>query len=191
MKRITKSLLVGIFMLASISAVNAQNYKHSIGVVVGTMDGVSYKTFFSENLALKADLAYKYTVTYGGKYDYGYGYSSYNSYVSTFELNPNFLYQKNITSFGWGDLDWYAGGGVSIGYAFGGYGYSYGYGYGRGYGLGKFGVNASGGVELALTGKVPLAFDSDFRPGYGLLFGRGGTGSYFDWALTFGVRYCF
>ena len=183
MKKITKSLLVGIFMLAGVNAVSAQNHKFGIGAVVGTMDGVSFKVFLSENFALKADLAYKYTVTHGGKYDYyGYGSRYYNSIVHTFELNPNFFYQRNISSFGWGDLDWYAGGGVSIGYAFGYY-------YGNG--LGKFGVNASGGVELALTGKVPLAFDCDFRPGYGLLFNKDANSSYFDWALTFGVRYCF
>ena len=169
----TIKLFIGLFMLASISAVSAQNYKHSIGVTFGTLNGASYKTFFSENLALKADLAlYKYTVPGGGRAGWGW-----LGYIGTLELNPNLLYQKNISSWDWGNLDWYVGGGVSLGYA-----------YWRV--CGKFGVNASGGVELALS-KIPLAFDFDFRPGYGMLFDAANTQHYFDWGLAWSVRYCF
>jgi len=183
MKKLAKFLFVGLFMLTSVSMVNAQNYKYSIGAVVGTMDGASFKMFFSENLALQADLAFKYTVP-------GVSRNSWVGSINTFELNPNLLYQKNITSFDWGALDWYAGGGLALGYAFwsGAY-YGYGY-YGSGGGAGKFGINGTGGVELCLTNNIPLAFNFDFRPGYGLLFNRG-TVSYFDWALTWGVRYYF
>ena len=178
MKKITKSLLVGLFMLASVNAASAQNYKYGIGAVVGTMDGVSFKMFLSENLALQADLAYKYVVRTARAEGFRLSYG-----LHTFELNPNLVYQRNITSFGVGNLDWYAGGGVSLGYAFMSL-------WGQNsYGLGKFGVNGIGGVEFKFN--FPLAVGFDFRPGYGLLFGKDDTGSYFDWAVALSARYCF
>ena len=172
-------------MLASISAVSAQNYKHSIGLEFGTINAASYKTFFSENLALKADfIFYKYTVPGWSHAGMGLGVAWWG-WIGSVELNPNFLYQKNITSFGWGDLDWFVGGGVSLGYAIE-------------WASGKFGINADGGVELALK-KIPLAFDFSFRPGFGLLFtGKNNAfwngksaAPYFDWGLAWGVRYYF
>ena len=175
MKKIVKSLLIGTFMLVSINAATAQTYyKHSIGAVIGTIDGVSYKTFFTDNLALKADL--------------GWGYPG------VIQVNPNFMYQKNITSWDWGALDWNVGGGLSLGYSYW-YGGWYNIGYGGG---GKFGINALGGLELPLT-DIPLTFDFDFRPGYGMMFGGKNwtwingshTRSYFDWAITWGIRYYF
>ena len=178
MKKTMKLFFVGLFMITSVNVATAQSYKMGIGAVVGMMNGVSFKAFFSENFALKADLAYKYTIAatnVDGMHFYGG--------ANTFELNPNFIYQKNITSFGVGNLDWYAGGGVSIGMAFAHYGYVYGSAI-----AGKFGTNAIGGVELKFN--FPLAIDFDFRPGYGLTF-RNGTGSYFDWAITASARYCF
>ena len=174
-------------MLVSVSAATAQNYKHSIGLEFGTINAASYKTFFTPNLALKADfIFYKYTVPGWSRagWDYGYGYYGYYGWIGTVELNPNFLYQKNIKSFGWGDLDWFVGGGVSIGYALW-------------WAAGKFGINADGGVELALK-KIPLAFDFSFRPGFGMLFGGRNyywgskkVAPYFDWGLAWGVRYYF
>ncbi len=107
----------------------------------------------------------------------------------TLELNPNLVYQNIITDFGWGDLSWFAGAGLSLG--FGRYTNSAGeyvyegetypikegdydrYGdkdeHSAGPFSGKFGLNAIGGVELGLS-EVPLVFALDFRPGYGLFF---------------------
>jgi hypothetical protein len=56
--------------------------------------------------------------------------------------------------------------------------------------VGKFGVNAGGGVEFTFS-KIPLALQTDFRPGYGLLFDANDHVSYFDWSVNISARYCF
>jgi hypothetical protein len=179
MKKKINVLVMSILLLSMATISQAQPYKGGIGVVGGTMYGVQGKLFLMPKLALQADLAWKF-----GVYPLGQGFG-YSSFMSDFELNPNLLYQSNIQEWNWGQLDWFAGGGFSLGCAFNGYGYRYG-----GTLLGKFGINAAGGVELSLS-KIPLAFALDCRPGYGLLIDKYGGMSYFDWAVTVGVRYCF
>ncbi len=159
------SLVMGLML-----TVNAQApYKHSIGGTFVNMEAVSYKTFFNDNLALSVDLGFKWTI---GAFKGGSGL------LMSFEANPNFMYESAIGSKG---LYWLAGGGVSLGmglptYAGGGV-------------IGKFGVNAIGGIEYKFN--IPLTLQADFRPGYGLMFNSVGAGSYFDWGLCFGVRYTF
>jgi len=188
-KSIGKNLMVfvtGILML-SMSTLYAQPYKGGIGAVVGTTYGVDGKVFLSPKLALQADFGWKF-----GWFPFWYSTYRYSHYMSNLELNPNLLYQSNIQEWGWGQLDWFVGGGFSLGYALGLYNYNYyyyNYNYYR-YGAGKFGVNAMGGVELALK-KVPLAFSVDFRPGFGLLFSKNTTIPYFDYCLNASIRYCF
>ncbi len=149
----------------------------------------------------------------------------------TFELNPNLIYRSSIAEWNFGGLSWFVGGGISLG--FGKYtntdgkwsyegeqGYIYEGTYDH-YGdklirptygplSGKFGLNAIGGVELALS-SIPLTFGIDFRPGYGLFFdhfSEDGVEEYgdetitwkesgniyhniFDWKLGITARYCF
>jgi hypothetical protein len=174
MKKELKLLVMSLLLLSTMTILQAQPYKGGIGVVIGTMYGIQGKGFLTPKLALQGDLAWKI-----GVYD-----GFYSGYMSDFELNPNVLYQSKIDKWGWGQLDWFAGGGLSLGYAFGKH-----YGYNRAV-AGKFGINAAGGLELSLS-KVPLAFALDFRPGYGLLFNKNYRASYFDWGITIGVRYCF
>ena len=53
--------------------------------------------------------------------------------------------------------------------------------------MGEFGLNAIAGIEFAFSKAVALSFD--FRPGYGLAYRSGGTGSFFDWGLQLGLRF--
>lgn len=139
MKKILLSLAVVLGMAAM---ANAQDYKHSVGAVVGNMYGVSYKGFIFgvDGLALQADLGVKLSnfgknftqttkvdQTIDGTSQAGFPVSATTSYpVSgavnppsydyfTFELNPNIVYQMAIKEFGFGKLSWYAGGGISLG----------------------------------------------------------------------------
>lgn len=176
MKKTKINILVAIFIvIATLSAQAQAPYKHSIGVVTGNLNGVSYKTFLSDHLALQADLGYKCIVTSGQHAN--------NVFVQSFELNPNIMYEKNITK----GLYLFGGGGISLGYSWMTY-YDFWTGYYR-YDLGKFGINAIGGAEYKFN--IPLTLQADFRPGYGLLFGNHNTWSYFDWALCASVRYTF
>ena len=170
-----KVLFIGLALVALGATTYAQApYKHSIGGVVGTFYGASYKTFaFGEKLPLQVDLGTKLSIWRGAFWGV--------------DVNPNLMYQQPISNIG---LYWFAGGGVSLGYAFG-YGglyRSYGYGYGS-FGSGRFGVNAIGGVEYKF--KFPLTLQTDFRPGFGLLFRKGYSAAYFDWGITVSARYTF
>ena len=187
MKRKIKVLVASILLLSMTAVSYAQPYKGGVGLVVGNLYGVQGKLFLTPKLALQADLAWKLG-TYPSNYHLHLSY-----YISDFELNPNLLYQSNIAEWGWGQLDWFVGGGLSFGCAFVSWDYNrYHYISGHYFGsaaAGKLGVNAIGGVELSLS-KVPLAFAVDLRPGYGLVFRDWGI-SYFDWGVTASVRYCF
>ena len=207
MKKTFFSALMLLFTLT----VCAQDYTHSIGVNVGSMYGVSYKGFIFgvDGLALQADLGVRLGITSkavsGNFYVKVGGTNTHATYSElwcdpvyfTFEANPNIIYQSNIASWDFGSLDWYAGGGVSLGLMK----------WADNWGNiskadvdGKFGINAIGGLELGFSG-APLALSLDLRPGYGLMFGNDkdnelGTetrwdASFFDWALVAGLRYCF
>ncbi len=212
---------------------NAQNsYKHGVGVVVGNLEGFSYKYFLTENLAIQADLGFKAissgvgSYTYNGKMTYTDGTitklssadadpedlsSEYPFEGWTLEVNPNLVYQKPIKDFGWGNLSWFAGAGLSLGlgkycttYWWDAYYHHYGSktNSDRGSISGKFGLNAVGGVEL-LFSKLPIAVGVDFRPGYGLFFDHVSrkyndyklTGNnyahMFDWTVGVSARWCF
>ncbi|MDR1878693.1 MAG: hypothetical protein LBQ64_03925 [Bacteroidales bacterium] len=138
-------------------------YKQGIGIVTGFMHGASYKTFIlGDKLALQADLSVKANIRRG-------------TFWSLDMLAPNIMYQQEISNL---RLYWFAGGGFSLGYAFTGL---------KDYG--KFGLNAMGGVEYKF--KFPLTVQADFRPGYGLLFRKQFSDSYFDFSLNVSARYTF
>ena len=166
MKRIVKFGLVLTLMMSLLQVSYAQ-YTHSIGATVGSMNGFSYKGVFG-SLAEQAYLGLKLTE---GAFEH------YSWNVFTVELNPNLMYQANAT----GGLYWFVGGGLSLGYCFDHAGYYVD--------LGKFGLNAIGGLEYKFG--IPLTLQFDFRPGFGLLFDDYGHAGYFDWGLNLGVRYTF
>ena len=172
-----KKLIVATMLMALVAGASAQNYNASIGGTVGSMYGVTFKGFFLpvDGLGLVADLGVNLFEPVGKGGGWGTAY--------TFELNPNILYQGEIASWGWGDLAWFAGGGLSLGLLNGIDAPAQAC-------IGKFGVNSLGGAEIALS-SVPLAFSADFRPGYGLGFSKNTTASFFDWKVVASVRYIF
>ncbi|MDR1793443.1 MAG: hypothetical protein LBR36_08425 [Bacteroidales bacterium] len=177
-----KVVTLSILMFISASWLHAQEapYKYGIGVNVLSMEAVSFKAFMSPKLAIEMELGYKWTYPGGRQssaYGWGYGYY-YSYYLPTLELSPNFVYQSNIKDWQWGRLDYLVGGGLSIGYT---------WWWGR---SGKLGLNAIGGVELKFN-KIPLAVQTDFRPGYGMVFRKGFTYHFFDWGINISARYCF
>lgn len=202
-----KILLLAVAALASLGAF-AQNYEHSAGVVVGNLNGLSYKHFISDELAIQADLGFGIVSTSGSavwskKTSLSGNEASTKTKLQsqanlwTFQIAPNFIWQKNIASMDWANLDFFVGGGISLGYAKltnlkvkKGETISNINGnetktelkeksfedqeksdwdnfYEKAYG--KFGINAIAGVEFAFTG-APITVGVDFRPGYGLLF---------------------
>ena len=199
-----KTLLAAALLLGALT-ISAQDYTHSIGATVGNMYGVSYKGFIFgvDGLALQADLGVKIsnygkaatiTTRVDGNSNTNSGTFANSQDYFTFEVNPNVVYQRDITSGGWGKLSWYAGGGISIGMMKSGASGNF---YMDDNGAlhdfwwavsaridtdgdgskdadavdlgGKFGFNAVGGVEMSLAG-APLVIGLDFRPGYGLQF---------------------
>lgn len=175
MKKTRINIFIAAFLLVTTFSIQAQApYKHSIGITTGTFEAVSYKTFFSDNLALQADFGYKVIVSAGQH--------AHNILVQSLELNPNLMYEKNITK----GLYFLGGGGLSLGYSWSTY---YDWYYSVRADFGKFGINAIAGVEYKFN--IPLTVQFDFRPGYGLLFAQHSTWSYFDWNLCAGVRYTF
>ena len=174
MKRLFFSLAVLLFATTSI----AQNQE--IGLVVGGLNGLSYKKHMSENFAIQTDLAVGFQSTQLGIMGDG-DYIPLQTDIFDFILNPNFLYHKDLKYGVYVEF----GGGVSAGLmqtlrtinpAT----------------LGKFGINAMAAVGYTMD-KLPLAFGLDFRPGYAmsinvpmeLLINQ------FDWHLAASVRYCF
>lgn len=167
MKKIFTVLAAALMMTVNASA------QHEIGGIVGGLMGASYKYWFTDNIALQADLAVGLTQAAGSTSGY-----SWNTGMYDFTINPNALYHFELPM----NFKVYTGGGISFGmanYLNGGDGNSL---------MGKFGLNATAGVSYDIQA-VPLVLAFDFRPGYGLGFRDGGTLNYFDWKIAFAVRY--
>lgn len=175
MKKIFTVLAAALMVTVSASA------QHEIGGIVGGMNGASYKYWFSDNLALQADLAVGLTQAAGSTNGYGWSNGVYD-----FTINPNVLYHFELPM----NFKIYTGGGINFGLvsalantATEGVN-------------GKFGINAAVGVTYDFD-NVPLVLAFDFRPGYGLEFWGekysglvpAGSLSYFDWKIAFAVRY--
>jgi len=164
---------------ALMMAVTTMQAKHEIGGIVGGLNGLSYKYWFNDNMALQADLAVGLSRGAARSGGYGWDFGFWD-----FTINPNFLYHWQLPA----NFKIYTGGGINFGMmsnlAYSGY-----------YGVsvdGKFGINAVVGAAYHFA-NVPLVLAFDFRPGYGLDFRDANTGalSFFDWKLAFAVRYAF
>lgn len=179
-----KKLVLVVVAILATGVMYAQTYQHSVGLVVGSLNGVSYKTFVGENFAVQADLAIGLVATQGGS-----GGETGEINYWDFQLNPNAYYQTEVAAFSWGNLSAFGGGGVSLGLSklMGAYAASMPV-------MGKWGINAIAGVECNVN-NLPIVFALDFRPGYGMLFygeyGYTMTVNTFDWALAASVRYVF
>ncbi len=186
-----KKLFTLAFAICALS-VSAQ-YKHSIGGIVGTIYGTSYKTFFSDHFALQADLGFGLHVNPGAAYVDGVYYgSSRNEGYWNFRVNPNLMYQAPIAQPESGVFSYFVGGGVQLGVALE---------YRSPVPMGCAGANAIAGIEWAFN-RIPLVLSADFRPGYSCTFANVNTGTYwtklstvslhmFDWAIGLSARYYF
>lgn len=177
MKRLL--LLISMAFIAA-GSLFAQDYKQSFGLVAGSLNGLSYKKFVKENVAIQTDLAFGLLATRATINYYGYSYSG-PEHAWTFQLQPNLYYQKNIFNGNSCNIAALVGGGVSLGYASEFY---------SNIDLGKWGINAIAGVEFILH-NAPISIGLDFRPGYGMMFMPDLALHMFDWALAANVRYCF
>lgn len=175
-------LFAAAMMAVTVSA------QHEIGGIVGGLNGLSYKYWFSNSLAIQADLAVGLTEGVGAQYYQGNNLSgTMNARLYDFTINPNVLYHFNLPA----NFKIYVGGGINFGLVDmlaihnGGYYWPV-----QSDVNGKFGANAAVGLTYDIQA-VPLVLAFDFRPGYGLGFQKADNAhiSYFDWKLAFAVRY--
>ncbi len=183
------------------------NKPHSMGVMFGSVDGVSYRFFIDEHWAIQTILMWKYLSTYGTTVSYytadnvGTLHTSRTSqwgklYGWTSEINPNFIYQTPIHIWDWGGLYWNSGAGISLGIA-------------QDWEMdnngllwGKFGINSISGFELGFR-KYPISIFTESFAGYGLLWNESekhlynvrtqisSTNHFIDWGSDIGIRYAF
>lgn len=175
MKKIFSLMLVAMLSLSAMAG------SHEIGGVVGGMNGLSYKYWMGNNLAIQADLAVGLSTIAGGSYYKGSNLGNGSWSIYDFTINPNLVYNFNLPA----NFYLYAGGGCNFGLISD-------INNTNSNGIaGKFGINAMVGTEYKFNG-VPLALAFDFRPGYGLGFTTADAPhtSFFDWKLAFAVRYC-
>lgn len=126
-----KKLTFVAAMLLGALTVNAGAYKHSVGLTVGSQYGFEYKTFVGEHFVVAADLGVQLGATKGmterisfSNPDAQKAYEKVNESSTTvgyklaswaFQGAANFAYQGTIADFSAGTLDWFAGGGLSLG----------------------------------------------------------------------------
>lgn len=165
-----KILMLCVAVMMAATSMKAQ---HEIGGIVGGMNGLSYKYWFNDALALQADLAVGLT-------EAAYKGGSAGQY--DFTINPNVEYHFELPA----NFKIYAGGGINFGLC---NGLQAAAGY-TGSVNGKFGINAICGVTYDIQA-VPLVLAFDFRPGYGMSFrdSKVDPSHFFDWKLAFAVRY--
>jgi len=166
-------------VLVAMMGISAMAQQHEIGAIVGGLNGLSYKYWFNDNVAVQADLAVGLTAApMWGQTAAG---TAPAGTIGIFDvtLNPNLAYHFPLTR----RMFLYTGGGVGLGMM----------------SLiknpnnitGKFGVNALCGIEFQAK-NAPVAVAFDFRPGYGLGFTDSSINflHFFDWKLGLAVRYC-
>ncbi len=181
---------------------------HSMALMLGSVDGVSYRIFLDEHWAIQTILLWKYLSTYGTTVSYytvnEVGKPTASSRISqwgklygwTTEVNPNFIYQTPIHIWEWGGLYWNSGAGINIGIA-------QDWKQTNDDSLwGKWGVNTISGFELSFS-KVPISIFTESFAGYGLLWNHreehypnvtthtNRTNHFIDWGSDIGIRYAF
>ena len=109
-------LLISMAFIAT-GSLFAQDYNQSAGLVVGSLNGLSYKKFVKENVAVQTDLAFGLVATQASAYYGGEYLGSGGEHFWTFQLQPNLYYQKNVFNTDWGNIAALVGGGTSLGYA--------------------------------------------------------------------------
>ncbi len=180
---------------------------HSVAITLGSVEGVSYRYFVNEHVAVQTNLMWKYLSTYGTTVSrqtldvMGKSQTSRTSQWGklrgwTAEVNPNFIYQTTVRAWAWGSLYWNSGVGVGMGVA-------QDWRMPADYPLwGKFGINTISGLELSFC-KYPISVFTESFAGYGLLWNNyevhlfGATSltrscnHFIDWGSGIGIRFAF
>lgn len=154
--------------------------QHEIGVIAGGINGVSYKYWWSERMAIQTDLAVGLTAAPAAMYVQGQLLGTVTNPQYDFTINPNVLFHMPFSDV----AHFYTGGGVNLGMV------SDMANTAPERILGKFGINAVAGIGFFVSNQVSLSVD--FRPGYGLGFANSNAVfvHFFDWKLGLAVRYC-
>ena len=204
-----KSFFVAAMLLGAMT-MSAAPYQHSIGITAGGLNGVEYKGFLNDHVVIAADLGVRLSQSQGMSWaislsdkdaedafkQMGGKLSDSNNDVKfaywTFEGAVNVAYQGTIKDWSAGSLQWFAGGGMSLGMIqFVGWdkdshpsvhdvwkamkddrkAYNDLSSDEKKYTMNplnfKFGMNAYAGMEFAFS-NVPLVLGMDFRPGLGM-----------------------
>jgi len=169
-------------VLVAMMGISAMAQQHEIGAVIGGLNGLSYKYWFNDNVAVQADLAVGLTAAPVWGQGPVFGTVQGLLHLYDFTLNPNLAYHFPLTR----RMFLYTGGGLSLGML------SPLNNTNPNNILGKFGINALCGIEFQAK-NAPVAVAFDFRPGYGLGFTNSPTDflHMFDWKLGLAVRYAF
>lgn len=192
-----KYLLVAALVLAVVAA-DARDYKHSIGVNVGSLNGISYKGYvrsqehfvfqFDANVQLGyASRGASWATDKDGKSSKVYDSDPFGFYA--FVVNPNLMYQGDCGDWSWASMHWFIGGGIDLGLMWNQYTK-----------IGSYNSNWLKVNEHVLTGvefdlkAVPLNFGLDLRPGIGeaaYIFENGASTTmlFFDWGASLFLRY--
>lgn len=211
-----RKTFITLFLALCATVVFSQGYKHSFGVIAGTLDGISYKCYGKRNnrFAFQFDaywqwgcmpkgVMFDYSVTGNAKYFTEQTYIS-NSPKAQYQAGMasfSFMYQKQFATTANGIWNWYVGAGIALG---GCWGYDMdkvAYDFrpnNKDFPWLKFDQHALGGVEYCYD-KVPFSFGIDLRPAMAENFQYKGVGKNrdevytlaFDWGVNLSVRYCF
>lgn len=206
-KKITICLL-SFFLGFSVLSYGQKDYTHSLGVTLGSLNGLSYKALVTDHFAISTDFGFKFNYI---------PVNRTNLTAYTFEWNTDFMYQLDMSA----SSSFFVGAGFILGYNWklrcqiiDGYVQGWDWYYGRwGYtyplpvtipvgrsidifhDAGKVGAHGIIGFEF-VAGDAPVAISFDFRPGYSEFFsktyeGKMATVGGFDWSVDFGIRYMF
>ncbi len=197
MKKSYKHLLCTILTLV-LTFTAAATQRQSIGLNVGSVNGIAYRIFLTEHLAVQPVIAWRWVDTHGTTVLYA---PFYNTVAQpddigwgkvrfwTTDINPNLVYQTLIHPWPWGSLYWNSGGGINAGVA-------------RIYKPytpqlwgGKVGINSISGFELTFHQPTISVFMESYL-GYGFLWSTYTENSYLashfiDWGNNIGIRYRF
>ncbi len=204
---IAMAVLVSIGMQAKEQQTPAEKHSstakpHSVALTFGSLDGISYRYFLNEHMAIQTNLMWKYLTTHGTTVSYLTTNENGTSRTSqwgklhawTAEINPHLIYQTTIHAWDWGSLYWNSGVGVGMGVA-------QDFKMPKDYPLwGKFGVDVISGFELAFI-KCPVTIFTESLVGYGLLWNSYETqlagvtsltrsqNHFIDWGSGLGIRF--
>ncbi len=195
MKQINFRILATSFMLTLALTLSAAP-QQSVALNIGSVNGISYRIFLTEHLALQPVIAWRWVDTHGTTVLYPNNFTPLPDNLGwgkvrfwTTDINPNIVYQTPVHPWEWGSLYWNSGGGINAGLA-------------RIYRPqtpeiwgGKVGINSISGFELAFN-KPSISIFMESYLGYGFLWSNYTDTStlashFIDWGSDIGIRYTF